>query len=119
MKTIIKLLIVAAILNACARGAIAAWSYYQFKDVTEQALIFGANASPAVLHEQIMRRAADLEIPVQSQDVQVMRDGARTLAQVSYTQAVELFPNYEYPFKFSFSVNALAVNAATVPDVAR
>jgi hypothetical protein len=113
LKTIIKLLIAAAIINGTVRAAMAAWGYYQFKDAAEQTLIFGANATTDELHEAIVRRAAELELPVGPQDVEVTRDGPRTLAEASYTQAVELFPRYEYPFTFSFTVDSVAIRPAT------
>ena len=117
MKTIIKLLIVAAILNATARAAMAAWTYYQFKDAAEQTVIFGSGATTAQLHGQIVRRAQELEVPIEPQDLQVTRDGARTVAEATYTQPVELFPRFSYPFTFSFSVDALAVDPMTATDV--
>ena len=113
MKTIIKLLIVAAVLNACARGAMAAWSYYQFKDATQQAILFAGDATDGQLQQQILLRAMELEVPVDPANVQVTRQGPRTVADVSYTQAVELFPSYQRPIKFTFRVDALAVNPRT------
>lgn len=110
MKTIIKLLIVAAVLNACARGAMAAWSYYQFKDATQQAILFAGDASDGQLQQQILTRAMEFELPVDPANVQITRQGPRTIADVSYTQAVELFPSYRRPIAFKFRVDALAVN---------
>ena len=110
MKTIVKLLIVAAVLNATARTAMATWRYYQFRDAARQTLLFGAAATTAQLREEILRRAGELELPVDPQDVSVTRDGPRTMATAAYTEAVELFPRYSYPFDFSFAVEALAVN---------
>ena len=117
MKTIIKLLITVAILNATARAAMAAWSYYQFKDAAQQTVLFGYRASMGQLHEQIVRRGHELEIPVEPQNVSVSRDGSRTLAAATYTQPVELFPRYSYPFTFSFEVDAIAVDPTTAGDV--
>lgn len=108
MKVIIKLLIVAAIINACARGAMAAWTYYQFKDAASETILFGADASIGQLQEQILRRAAELAVPIAPENLTVTRDGPRTVAEASYTQPVELVPSYRYPFKFSFKVNALS-----------
>ena len=112
MKTIIKLLIVVAVLNACFQGARAAWSYYQLKDGAQQSILFAGDASIGQLQQDILRRAMDLEIPIDVQNIQVTRENAnaRTVAQVSYTQPVEFFPRYEYPVTFSFRVDALAVN---------
>src|SRR5688572_19610150 len=113
MRTIAKLLVVVAILNATARAAMAAWTYYQFKDAAQQTLIFGASATTEQLHELILRRAVELELPVEPQNLEVTRDGPRTRARASYTQPVELFPRYSYPFDFTFAVDALAVNPIT------
>ena len=109
MKLLIKLVIAGIVLNASARAGKAAWDYYQLKDVTQQTLIFGANATPMQLHEEILRRAAGLEIPLATENLEVARVGPRTSAKASYTQPVELFPNYFYPFNFSFEVDGLAV----------
>jgi hypothetical protein len=116
MKTIVKLLIAAAILNGTARAAMAAWRYYQFKDAAQQTLIFGADATISQLHERILQRAMELALPVEPQDVEVTRSGPRTVATASYTEAVELFPRYSYPFDFSYTVDAVAVNAITAPS---
>jgi hypothetical protein len=117
MKTIIKLLIVVAILNACARGAMAAWTYYQFKDAASQTILFGGNASTGQLQEQILRRAAELDVPIEPQNLTVTRDGPRTVAEASYTQPVELVPTYEHPVTFSFTVDALSFTTKSPPDV--
>ena len=109
MKLIIKLVIAGIILNACARAGQAAWKYYQLKDVAQQTLIFGANATIMQLHQEILQRAVSLDVPLAPESLEVTRDGARTAAKASYTELVELFPNYRYPFKFNFEVDGLAV----------
>lgn len=117
MKTLLKLLVAAAIINACARGAMAAWSYYQLKDGAQQTILFGADATSAQLRDEIVRRAAELELPVEPAQVEVTREGVRTVAQAAYTQRIELFPGYERPFDFSFTVDALSVRPVTADDV--
>ena len=117
MKTIIKLVIAGIIINACARAGQAAWQYYQLKDATQQTLIFGADATMRQLHDQIMRRAGELEVPLPEQNLEITRDGARTMARAAYTQPVELFPNYHYPFQFTFSVDALSVKPTKAEDL--
>lgn len=109
MKTIIKLVITLAILNAAARGGMAAWTYYQFRDKTEQLVIFGARSTPAELHEQIVATAAELDVPVAPENVTVERQGARTRAQAEYVQPVEFFPSYTYPLNLSFRVEGFAI----------
>ena len=115
MKTLLKLIVAGFVLNACARGAQAAWDYYQLKDAAQQTVVFGADTSTNQLHEEIMRRATALKIPLAPENLEVTRDGPRTAARASYTQPVELFPSYRYPFTFNFEVDGLAVNQSR-PD---
>jgi hypothetical protein len=117
MKTIVKLVIVAAVVNATVRIAAASWQHYQFEDATQQVLLFGRSATETQLHEQIAQRAVDFEIPIDPANIEVVRETARTLARASYTRPVELFPRYFYPMDFSFEVDTLAVNPATVDKV--
>jgi hypothetical protein len=109
MKTLLKLLVAAAIVNATVRASLAAWSYYQFKDAAQQTILFGSQSTPSELHESIVRRGGELGLPLGAGDVDVRRDGPRTVASASYTQPVELFPRYAYPFEFSFTVDSYAV----------
>jgi hypothetical protein len=107
MKTIIKLLIVIAIINAAARVGLAAAKYYQLKDQSLQLVTFGGNASPGELQNHIMETATALQVPLVFDDILVTRDGFKTTAQASYTQPVEVFPNYKYPVKFQFTVEGI------------
>ena len=107
MKTIIKLLIVIAIINAAARVGLAAAKYYQLKDQSQQLVTFGGNASPGELQNHILERASALQLPLVFEDITVTRDGLKTTAQATYTQPVEVFPNYKYPIPFSFTVEGM------------
>lgn len=108
MKTILKLLVTLAVLNAVARAGSAAWTYYQFKDAVQQAVIFGAGTPVTQLHNQVLARAAEMEVPLAPENVGVEREGARTWASVAYTQPVEFFPRVVYPIEFSFRVEGFA-----------
>lgn len=117
MQTLIKLLVAAIVINAVARGGMAAWSYFQLKDAALQTVVFGAGQTTEQLAESIVQRAAELEVPLQAGGVEVVRQGMRTVATASYTQRVEFFPRYEYPVKFSFSVDGVAIQPATLKDI--
>lgn len=106
MKFIIKILIAAAIINGAARVGLAAASYYQLKDQSLELLTFGARATPGEIRDQILQKAQDLNVPLQATDVEVNRTGLHTTASASYTQPVEVFPNYVYPLSFQFTVDA-------------
>ena len=107
MKTIIKLLIVIAIINAAARVGLAAAKYYQLKDQSQQLVMFGGNTSPGELQNHILETATALQVPLVFDDIKVTRDGLKTTAQAACTQPVEVFPNYTYPVRFQFTVEGL------------
>ena len=109
MKTIIKILIAIAILNAAGRAGMAAAGYYQLKDASQELVTFGGQASPGDIQNHILQKAQAFSVPLEAGDVEVTRNGPRTTANASYTQGVELFPNYIYPMTFRFSVEALSM----------
>ena len=105
MKTILKLVIVAAILNAVARGALATWDYYQLRDSAERALLFGSSSTSAQIHAQVLEKAMELELPLNAESLSVRLRGNRRIVEGSYTQSIEFFPSYRYPVEFSFNVD--------------
>lgn len=116
MKTILKLIIMVAVLNAVARTGLVAWNYYQLKDAAKQMVTFGAQSSTTDLHNRILEKAAELNVPLPAENVNVHRQGMRTWAEAAYTQPVELFPNYTYPVTLSFSVDAYSLVAGRPED---
>ena len=114
MKTVLKLVIAVALLNAVVRGADSVWNYYQLKDAAERALLFGAQRTSQQVHQQIMERALELELPLMPEDLSIRWASGRRIAEASYTQQVEFFPRYPYPVEFSFNVNTVVVG--TPPD---
>ena len=115
MKTLIKLIIAAVVVNAAYRGDSTYLKYYQFKDETQQMILFGQAEQVGDLTKQILGEAAKRDVPLDADDVMVTREGTRTLAEVSYTENVEIFPRYFYPVSFSFNAEAYGVAGATGP----
>jgi hypothetical protein len=109
MKTLIKLLIAAAILHAVYRTGMSAATYYQLKDASQQILVFGGGATPDQLQKSILAKAEELAVPLEPGNVVVQREVGRTTAEASYTDPVEIFPRYRYPFNYSFRVEALSM----------
>ncbi len=116
MKTAIKIAIALAVINAAFHAGEAAWRYYQLKDATEQLIIFGSQEHTNELHNRIVQKANDLQVPLLPENVTVHRQGFRTIVDASYTQPVEYFPNQIYPVDLTFSVEAVAANVARPED---
>jgi hypothetical protein len=68
------------------------------------------------LRDEILAKAKELNVPVAASDVSVQRDGVRTVARAAYTQPVEFLPNYAYPIKFTFLVDAVSLGGLPPPE---
>jgi hypothetical protein len=70
---------------------------YDFMD--EQAKFAAARSPTDQMVKQIVERARQLDIPLDKQDVKVIRDGDHIFIEVDYTVPVE-FPGYTYQWHF-------------------
>lgn len=113
MKTVIKLVIAALLVNAAYRSGSIFLKYYQFKDETQQMILFGQGQSVSELTRQILGEATKRDVPLDEEGVTVSREGARTVAEVAYTESIEVFPRYFYPVDFEFSAEAYGVAGAS------
>jgi hypothetical protein len=109
MKTIIKILIAAAIINGAVRVGMAEAGYYQLRDASQELVTFGSQLGVGDLQNRILTKAKELNLPIDASAIDVQRDGSRTIVKTAYTQPVEVFPNYIYPMTFQFSVEALSM----------
>ncbi len=97
MKTVLKLVIAIALVNAVVRAADSAWNYYQLKDAAERALLFGSKLSSQQVHQQIMQTANELRLPLKPEDLSVRWRSGRRLAVASYTQQIEFAAELPLP----------------------
>jgi hypothetical protein len=104
IKTVIKLVIAVAIINAAVRSGVVAWKYYELKDSAQQAVLFGGSTPTEQLRTEILDKAEELNVPLELDGIDVRRDGDRTVAYASYVQPIELLPTYMYPVDLSFTV---------------
>ena len=109
MKTFLKLLLVAIVINASVRGAMAGARYYKFKDAAQHAVLFGNESTPEEIQQLILERGRELNVPISPDDVVVNRKGTRTWADASYRQTIEVFPNQLYPVDWSFMVEGYSM----------
>ena len=119
IKTIVKILIALAVVNAAVRAGMTASSHYQLEDAAQQLIVFGARVPTAELSNQILDRAMELGVPLEPQNIEVRREGNRTVVDAFYTQPVEFFPTFVYPLDLSFSVETFNVVSAPTRQPAR
>jgi hypothetical protein len=113
MKTILKVVVAALLLNAVVRLAAVSWDYYQLRDEAQQLVTFGASSTSTDLRQAIVEAAMELDVPLSPENVSVRRIGPRTVAEASYSVVVEFFPNFPYPMNFSFRVDAVTLGGVS------
>ena len=115
MKLLIKLIVAVVVVNAAYRCGTVALKYYQFKDEVQKMVLFGQSNPVRELTNQIVQEAMKRSVPLDADGVSVSREGGRTVADVTYSENVEVFPRYVYPVKFSFSAEAFGLAGAPGP----
>jgi hypothetical protein len=115
MKTVLKLVIAVALVNAAVRAADSAWNYYQLKDSAQRTLLFGQKLTSQQVHQEIMQIAGELRLPLKPEDLSVRWRSGRRIAAGSYTQQIEFLPKYQYPIEFTFDVDTAAA-VGMAPD---
>ncbi len=128
MRVVIKLLIAALVLHGVFRVGSAYWRYYQFEDTLQEIAQFGERRTDKQLCGQALEKAVALEIPVAAQGVAIRRGGnpwfncasgfqatrggaadsatTKIFIEARYTEGLQVFPGYMYPWEFKPSVNA-------------
>lgn len=106
MKLVLKLVIVAALLNAIGRAGLASWKQYQFKDAIEEELIFAdQRLTNEALHKRVLELANRFDVPIESDAVDVTRQGYWTRVNATYAEKVKLVPRFYEPV-WSFDASA-------------
>jgi hypothetical protein len=109
MKTLIKLLIAAAIVYASWKGGTAYWRFYQLRDGAQDAALFGASRSASEIRNSVVELANELNLPVDPDKVVVRREPNHTYVTTSYVEKVEILPSFFYPWEFKLDVDVLTM----------
>lgn len=106
MTTIIKLVLVFALLTAAFQGSRAILSNYQFEDAVEQALLFAPNASDDEVVDKVMSLAGEYGLPIAADDIAITQRSADRIVSITYTTPVEFIPGVvTQPIRFNPSAS--------------
>jgi hypothetical protein len=109
VKTLLKLILVAVVINAAYRIGMAEYKYSQLKESTNSMLALGTNTPTDTIKEQILRKSAGLGLRIPPEKVNLTRDGLRTTVKVAFHQDVEVFPGYMLPRDYAFTDEIVAL----------
>ncbi|MGH9463834.1 MAG: hypothetical protein ACRD1X_21735 [Vicinamibacteria bacterium] len=72
------------------------FAQYEFKDAIVEEAKFSAYKTPETIRDNLLKKAAELRLPIERQDVVVERRPTSTRIQVQYELSVEWLPGQEY-----------------------
>ena len=110
MKTLIKLLVVAAILHAGWKTGSAYWRFYNLQDEAQKAALFGGDRGPSDIHARIVQIARDLRVPINPEKLEVRREPNHILIHGTYTERIEVLPRYYYPWQFTLDLDVFTLS---------
>jgi hypothetical protein len=119
MKTLIKLVIVALIINACWHAGNAFLRYYRFKDEVHSTALFQSSRSDTELQARVQEIANQIQVPVLPEDIVIRRRENHTMIDATYTEQLELIPKKVFPWKFNVKVDAFTIDQAPPPTPGR
>lgn len=111
MKTIIKLVAVAALLTATFQASRAAIRHYAFVDALQEAMLFAGSQTEDEVAEQVVMIAGDHEIPLDPENIAVRRESFLIVVDAPYVAAIDLLPGiYRHDWSFDTSVSVRLLN---------
>lgn len=103
-KTILRLVIIAAIAHAGIKIVPVFWQYANFKDRLAEAARFGIRRSSEQLTKTSMKIATELEIPLETAIEVSKTDDKLVVIETEYVAQLEYLPRQYYPWKFVIHV---------------
>ena len=110
IKTILKRAVVALSANATWQAVNAYWPHYKFEDAVRSTVQFRSNRTDAQLRARILELAANYDVPVAEEDIEISRDEAHTVVDAAYVRSVNLVPGYTYRLPFKLHIDTFSVD---------
>jgi hypothetical protein len=110
MKTVIKLIIVLLVLNASYRVGSAYWTHYQLHDSIQEMAQFSERAAPEELKAKILEQAAALGVPIDAENLTVVRGNRRIDVDGTYFRDIEIVPRVKRHWDFTIHVTVLTLS---------
>ena len=101
IKALLGLLIGAALVYALWTAIPIYLAKFQFEDDLASIAKFSADHSEDQIRDEVMKKAQDGGIPLQAENVHVMKDSGRVVINTSYTVIVKLPNGKDWVFSFA------------------
>ncbi len=106
VRTIVRLVVLALIVNAGMRVGPVFWTHFRFRDAVEDLALFSQKRTDREVSERIMDIAARMEVPMDRRQLKVHRAAGITYVDATYVAQLEYFPSRYYPWEFTVDIRA-------------
>ena len=100
MRTLIKLALVALLINASWQLFSVYWAHFKFVDAVQSTTQFRGDKSDEVIRNRILELAGEFDVPVTDENLTVEGSRQHTTVDSAYTRPVKLLPGYTYLWQF-------------------
>ena len=101
LRTLIKLALVALLINASWQLFSAYWSHFKFVDAVQSLTQFRGDKSDDQIRNRILELAGEFDVPVSDENLTIEGTRIHTVVDGAYTRPVKLLPGYVYPWRFT------------------
>ncbi len=116
IKGIVKLAIIAVIANALWHAFVPYSAHFKFKDAVEAASQYGSEKPDDDMRAKVLEIAVEHDVPLASDGFTLKRENSHTIIDGSYTQPIELFPGFTYPYSFTWHTDTFAQQPPKLKD---
>ena len=108
MKVVIKLLIVALIVNGTWRVGSAYLTFYRFTDAVAETTLHRGKKTDAQLRERVVELANEYDIPI-DESLTVTRKDDHILVDGSFRRPIAILPGFTYNWPFTVHVDTFTL----------
>ena len=119
LRNLVRLAVLLLIAHALYRFVPIYAHSHQFKDAVAEAALFSKDRSEHEIIERVMELAAQYQIPLEREAVQVTKDRSKTYINLVYEEQIEWVPGYSRPMPFNVAVEGWHVRPPTGVDPLR
>jgi hypothetical protein len=97
MRTLIKLALVALLINASWQLFSVYWSHFKFVDAVQATTQFRGDKTEEQIRTRILELAGEFDLPISDENLTIQGNRTHTVVDSAYTRSVKLLPGYAYP----------------------
>ena len=105
IRTLVKLALAALIANAVWRVGSEYVTDFKFRDAVRETAIFKAR-SDEELRAKIGALASQFDVPIDEDSLTIDHQNNHLIITGGYEKPIELLPGYQYPWHFSWTIDA-------------